>query len=216
MYDYYTHYCPEAERAIRNYFAWRRFAFFGINPDFTIKKGPAEILEQGTRYYLIKSGENPEDVGKIAEARLVPEEEMKKMPNVIISHRGHHFNSILLRERDIGLGTDAGTWLSYENFFRYAWGKPKFCRNQIHSKDDPSVTLCHAEELATAECPFDMSEICNDNLGLYISHDFFGEKVRGHGQCADFRLLEEIELQLKDIQKDKKLETLAILLTGGA
>lgn len=206
-------YSPEAERAIRNYFAWRRFAFFGINPDFTIKKGPAEILEQGTRYYLMKSGENPEDVGKIANPQDVSKD---KMPKLIMNHRDHHLNSILLRERDVGLGTDAGTWLSYEKFFEYAWGKPKFCRNQIHSKDDPSVTLCHAEELATAECPFDMSEICNDNLGLYISHDFFGEKVRGTGQCADFRLPEEIESQIKEIPDDKKLETLAIILTDGA
>ena len=213
----HNHYCSESERTIRDYFTWRGFAFFEIKPDFTIKADkPAGMLEQGKRYYLLKSSEKPEDVGKVVESKMVPEEEMKKMPKVVISHKDHHFNSILLREGDIGLGTACGTWLSYKNFFGYAWGKPRFCSHQTQAKEDSLIMRCSADECADAECPYDMSEICQDNLGLYISHDFFGEKKRGSGQCSDFRLPEEIEAQLKDVPKDKKLEMVVFLLAGGA
>ncbi len=110
-------YSEQTAQRIYGWITGQGFALREINPDFTIKPNSAESLAQGTRYLILKQGE---DIANAVDAKLVPEEEMKKMPKVVINHKEHYFNSILMREADVGLGTSAGTWLSYERFAEYS------------------------------------------------------------------------------------------------
>lgn len=61
------------------------------------------------------------------------------------------------------------------------------------------------------ECPYNLKEIYHDDQSktFGISHD---GRYAALGQCVDFRLLEKLEKKLKDVNDDKKLETLILIL----